>query len=1090
MEIIVNPHTGRWYTVGDEGPEFDYLPRGAIVFNHLQTESLLKNGYAVGRGNALASGTAMYTGGIKVSNARRSKKSTKSSSTGKKSNNTSSKNSKSKSNKDKSKSSKSKDKRKKTGSNSLDKFQKWVEKFFDWVEIRLDRLSRKTEGFVTKAERKAANGNYGGARTQYQKALNNTVTQIDANQKGEKKYREQANKVLRDAAAGGLIKLKDVPNIQRKVADGSIDISEYGEKMQTVIKEYQQWLEKSLDCSKNVSDLLDQYQEYAEALYNLPFDKLNSSLEKVERTQKLLEAQYKNALTAAEQNKIIAEQNKQAAKELKSYQTLAKDTQKNLNDAKSKIDSAKDKSLNGLSKTEKSIVTSAVKNGEAVNTDRGAFKGLSSSGKSAITAYNNALKANTTAAKNAKAAADKLKTTKSKIDSVKDSALKGLSNADKKKIVKAVSEGKEIKASSYKKLSKAGKDAIAAYNDALKASKSAATKAKTAADNLKTAKGKIDSAKDSALNGLSDSDKSKITSAVSKGQAISLSAFTNLTNASTAAIVSYNEALKQNIEAANQAQIAAEEYTTTLYENAKTMFDNVKAEYDSAQGVTNAEISDAKALVSNLEALSSTDVTKYINAYNSAIARTNDLLYSQRQELSALESSYSQNGSGMTLEDRNTAMAEIIGVREEIRNTESAIEELKDSLRDKVLWMTFERAHENVKQIANLLSGIENLIDDDMMFNSDGEITEYGIAQLSLLAKQYNQADKEVRNYQRDIDNLNRLYMQGYYTSDEYKDKLNEIQTSMLDAAADMKKYSDEVIDAYKKMSESELNALDDLIEKRQEALEKKKDYYDYDKTIKSKAKDIQEITAQIAALEGVDTAAARAKRAELQADLTEKQDDLNDTVNDHLMELSQDALDDLKDALSDAFDDYWENISLDFGEIQRLLADANALSAESASTLTKLLRQYGINDVSSQIKASAGYASGTRRVPRKMTALTQENGGEIVITKAGMFTPLRAGDGVIPAHLTDRLYDMALGNIPSPLSNMPPVSIPTVSPGDSTTHVTQHYDNLINVEGNVDSSVVTDLEAFAKQFYAGAYTYAQKKNAKEMSLAGYKRKF
>ena len=64
-EIVVDPHTGRWYTVGDNGAEFVDIPDGAIVFNHKQTESLLENGYVTGRAAALASGTAMVTGGYK-----------------------------------------------------------------------------------------------------------------------------------------------------------------------------------------------------------------------------------------------------------------------------------------------------------------------------------------------------------------------------------------------------------------------------------------------------------------------------------------------------------------------------------------------------------------------------------------------------------------------------------------------------------------------------------------------------------------------------------------------------------------------------------------------------------------------------------------------------------------------------------------------------------------------------------------------------------------------------------------------------------------------------------------------------------------
>ncbi|MBP3684700.1 MAG: phage tail tape measure protein, partial [Oscillospiraceae bacterium] len=57
-EIVVDPHSGRWYTVGDMGAEFVNIPHGAIVFNHLQSDALLKHGYVTTRGMAHAYGTA------------------------------------------------------------------------------------------------------------------------------------------------------------------------------------------------------------------------------------------------------------------------------------------------------------------------------------------------------------------------------------------------------------------------------------------------------------------------------------------------------------------------------------------------------------------------------------------------------------------------------------------------------------------------------------------------------------------------------------------------------------------------------------------------------------------------------------------------------------------------------------------------------------------------------------------------------------------------------------------------------------------------------------------------------------------------
>ena len=60
-EIIVR--NGRFFTVGDNGPEMFPIKRGDIVFNHTQSVELLKNGHTSGQGKAYADGTV---GGGKV----------------------------------------------------------------------------------------------------------------------------------------------------------------------------------------------------------------------------------------------------------------------------------------------------------------------------------------------------------------------------------------------------------------------------------------------------------------------------------------------------------------------------------------------------------------------------------------------------------------------------------------------------------------------------------------------------------------------------------------------------------------------------------------------------------------------------------------------------------------------------------------------------------------------------------------------------------------------------------------------------------------------------------------------------------------
>lgn len=61
-EVVVNPHSGKWYTVGEHGAEFANLPKDAIVFDHQKSEELLKNGFVGARGMAMAEGNAYDQG--------------------------------------------------------------------------------------------------------------------------------------------------------------------------------------------------------------------------------------------------------------------------------------------------------------------------------------------------------------------------------------------------------------------------------------------------------------------------------------------------------------------------------------------------------------------------------------------------------------------------------------------------------------------------------------------------------------------------------------------------------------------------------------------------------------------------------------------------------------------------------------------------------------------------------------------------------------------------------------------------------------------------------------------------------------------
>lgn len=527
---------------------------------------------------------------------------------------------------------------------------------------------------------------------------------------------------------------------------------------------------------------------------------------------------------------------------------------------------------------------------------------------------------------------------------------------------------------------------------------------------------------------------------------------------------------------------AQEEYNNTL---AQLPYDTIEAALDLLDAVAdyNKSVSDLKA--ASGKDLSEDDYLQQIQDNNDQIKKYQEERLQAYQDYQKALANADQVYGGKTADQW---LAEYNQFGTTINNLEASNESLKDSLRDDVYWRDFERAHQAAKRLLDVVQGLSDLISDDMLYDSDGRLTEYGVAQAASLVKQYELVREEVQNYADDIRNLNALYTDAQYEEEEYKEKLNELQTAMLDSASSMKSYSDSIIDMYKNMAQAELDSLFALIDARNDALQKKKEYYDYDKSIRSQTKDLQALQAQRAALEGLENSAeTKAKKAQLDARIREAQDSLDDTLTEHQFELSQDALADMKEILQDTFDDKWDNIAGNLSEIAELMNAANELTVSSASTinetLNQLLQYYGIDPVSTGIDAA--YASGIKSVPKNMIALTNEDGNEIIVTKDGILTPLNRADDVIPAELTERLYDMAMGNYSMPQMAIPMLKLSDIDTSKIGTTIQQNFDSLIHIDGNADALTVEAMEKYGKKWMKESYDYMAKKAYNEYLKAG-----
>lgn len=203
-ELVVNPKTGTWHTV--DRASFENLPKGAIVFNHKQTEELFKNGYVTsggghGRvvgsllnGTSHASGTALAEGSD-------------------------------------------------TKNNDV-----------DFISIRLKRLADALDRLTNTAE---LYENFEEKNLDTQKAIAKAYEGVNENLSAYNAYMAKANSVGLDESYAS------------KVRNGSMDIENIeDDDLRTKITDYQKWYEAAEAVQDTIISLKKQVKELAKQKFD------------------------------------------------------------------------------------------------------------------------------------------------------------------------------------------------------------------------------------------------------------------------------------------------------------------------------------------------------------------------------------------------------------------------------------------------------------------------------------------------------------------------------------------------------------------------------------------------------------------------------------------------------------------------------------------------------------------------------------------------------------------------------------------------------------------------------------------------------
>lgn len=1015
-ELVVRGN--KWFTTGDNGAEFTDIRRGDIVFNHQQTADLLSKGStnsrasikggmsAFAHGKAYASGHRVTGSGAFQGGAASGyeKHSSGSSSTKKHTESTKKNTEATKKNTDS----------KKKDSKATDKSTKKKSKFatlldnmgkqFDFIAIAIDRAATATEKFANmindyvKPEVKQS-----ALWNQYK----STGKEISVNQQAAKKYKSEASSF----ASHAIKKVPKTKNSSKKknqkrlrtyferVRNGSMNINTIkNDNMRSAVESYQNLWENYIKCNSAAQQLKNTQRDLFNQWLNMPTEKAQKAIENLQNSYDTLSNRSSAASTGESGVARLVQTSNDQLSEAQSSVSSAKSTQSRASSAnktaqkkvskatksqKSKAKSAK-KAVNksGLSKKKKASLNKSIKAGKTIST-----KGLKGSAKKKATAYNKAVKST----KSAKSSAAKTSANLSNANSALYDAQVYLDNVTKKQAI----------ASNY-----AGQPAYTYQNDVLKnqvdnkkeqyensqtavreASKNQA-KYQKERENAQANKNKADSAVKTKGNNILKTKRAKKLSnsqknAIKSGKEVSLKGIKDKTLLKQ--LKAYNVQVKKAKDASNklaqakQKEADATNALATANKNANDAAADWAAEQTNAAVQSQANIKayyDAKA---NMEATNSSNASSAAKLKQAkgqdldASDYQNQMDANERQaQIIDEEAAKMQENLNNKLNDGSIKYGsqewmqmqnEINACKGSADDLRTSNEELKNSMRDDIYYRGFERAIKAAQNLQNSLTTISSLIDEDAMFDDDGNLTDYGTAAIAT----------NIANVKSEKEELNQLMQErakmaehrDEYSDTEWADAIQKSDQDIADAVKSIKSAEDSVTTILKNNAKQKLDAINKTIDAYKEAIKTSHDYYTYDKQLKSSNKDIQILKSQINALNGVADAASKSKKARLEAELQEKQDALDDTVKDHIYNLQIDGLDKLSTQLNDDYEKYCKELSSSVDKIEETFTSlSGTISSEGAkidSTITTILGHYGVkpSDLGLTDSNVTGYAQG-----------------------------------------------------------------------------------------------------------------------------------
>lgn len=439
---------------------------------------------------------------------------------------------------------------------------------------------------------------------------------------------------------------------------------------------------------------------------------------------------------------------------------------------------------------------------------------------------------------------------------------------------------------------------------------------------------------------------------------------------------------------------AIDELNETVSELYEQKFDNVKSEFEGYLSVFEHEENILEELINQSEARGHLVSKEYYKALTESKKESLEQLEAEKAALVAalndgVDSGAIQKGS----EAWYDLCSQIDNVTQSITEGETALLEYAKTMRE-LDWEVFDLIQDKITNVADEAQFLIDLMDNKKLYEDNGQLTDEGKATMGMHGQKHNiymyQSDKyaeEIKKIDAELAEEENKYNQDLW---ERRQELIEQQQEMILNAEDEK---NAIRDMVEEGIELELDALDELIEKRNDALDSAKDLYDYQRKIAKQTAEIAALEKQLSAYAGDDSEETKAAIQQIKVDLDEARQDLEETQYEKYVEDQEKLLDELYLEYETILNERLDNIDILFAE---MIGEINTDSATIDQTIRDKADEVGYT-LSESMKTTWDTSS---------TAIT--NGITSVITKYG--------DGFTTALTTT---NTALNNISQNVINM-----------------------------------------------------------------------